>query len=572
LEQSPFLKVFPDERAHDTLRLMARPAGERITRAVAREIARREQLKAFVAGSISSLGRNYVLALEAVNAETGDVMAREQVEAARKEDVLASLGAATSRLREKLGESLASIQQFNTPLPRATTASLDALHAYSLALDDGREVPRLDTIPHLRRAIELDPEFAMAHAQLSAVYANTGQTALAPAHSRLAFELRDRVSERERFFISWRYYRDAVQAWDKALQLARSWTVAYPREAFAFNAFGTALQRLGHYDESVAPLREAIRLDARFTPAYSNLAATFLALQQVPAARRILRDAADRQLEFAGAQRLSYLLAFVEGDEATMARELAASVGVGETNAAFGWQAVTLAFRGQIGAAHEQFVRGTQMARQGGFDEVAAHLSVEDAEIHALVGQCETARDEATGALELSRDSTTVQGVSRAMALCGREREAAVLVGDLARRFPEATITVRVGVPVTEAMVALAQGEAARAVSVLEPVKAYDHVPSPAFWPSYIRGQAYLQQRQGPAAAAEFLRIVEHRGEGPASVLYVLAHLGLARAAVLMDDRETADKAYGDFFALWNEADPDLLPLREARLEHARLR
>ena len=177
-----------------------------------------------------------MIALEAINAETGDVMAREQAEAASKEQVLTSLGAATSRLREKLGESLASVQKFDVPLPRATTPSLDALHAYSLALYEGREVPRLEAIPHLKRAIELDPTFAMAHALLSAVYANTGQSALAPAFSRKAFELRDRVSERERFFISWRYYRDAIQAWDKALELARSWTATYPREAFAFNA------------------------------------------------------------------------------------------------------------------------------------------------------------------------------------------------------------------------------------------------------------------------------------------------------------------------------------------------
>src|SRR5512138_66620 len=243
LEQSPFLKVFPDDRARDTLRLMERSPEERITRALARDIARREQLKALISGSIASLGRNYVIALEAINADTGDIMAREQAEATSKEQVLTSLGAASTRLRERLGESLASVQKFDAPLPRATTPSLDALHAYSLALSDGREVPRLESIPQLKRAIELDPTFAMAHAQLSAVYANTGQSALAPTYSKRAFELRDRVSERERFFISWRYYRDAVQAWDKALELTRSWTATYPREVTAFNSLGAALIR-----------------------------------------------------------------------------------------------------------------------------------------------------------------------------------------------------------------------------------------------------------------------------------------------------------------------------------------
>ena len=283
LEQSPFLKVFPDERARETLRLMERSPNEPITRSVAREIAQREQLKALLAGSIVRLGENYVLGLEAINAQTGDVMAREQAEAATKEQVLGALGSAISRLRQKLGESLPSIQKFDVPLPRATTASLDALHAYSLALYQGREVPRLEAIPHLKRAIELDPTFAMAHALLSAVYANTGQSSLAPEFSKKAFELRDRVSDRERFFISWRYYRDAIQAWDKAFELARSWTATYPREAFAFNALGNALIRLGQFEQSVEPLREAIRLDPQFVPAYGNLAA--IAARGQPARR-----------------------------------------------------------------------------------------------------------------------------------------------------------------------------------------------------------------------------------------------------------------------------------------------
>ena len=255
LEQSPFLKVFPDERAHEDLRLMQRSPNEGISRSLAREIAQREQLKALVAGSIASLGRHYVVGLEAVNAESGDVMAREQVEVNSKEEVLTSLGAAVSRLRRKLGESLTSIQRYDVPLPQGTTPSLEALQAYALALDEGRINPRMEAIPHLQRAIQLDPNFALAQAQLSGVYANTGQSALAPEWSRRAFELRDRVSERERYFISWRYYRDAIQAWDKGLELARSWTAAYPREAFAFNSVGLAAWGLGQYQQAVAPLR-----------------------------------------------------------------------------------------------------------------------------------------------------------------------------------------------------------------------------------------------------------------------------------------------------------------------------
>jgi eukaryotic-like serine/threonine-protein kinase len=572
LEQSPFLKVFPDDRARETLRLMQRSPDERVTRSMAREIARREQVKALLAGSIASLGRNYVIALEAINAETGDVMAREQAEAESKEQVLTSLGTATSRLREKLGESLASVQKFDVPLPRATTASLDALHAYSLGLYEGREVPRLEAIPHLKRAIELDPTFAMAHAQLSAVYANTGQSALAPAFSRKAFELRDRVSERERFFISWRYFRDAIQAWDKALELARSWTATYPREAFAFNSLGSALIRFGQFEQAVQPLREAIRLDPRFVPAYSNLAATLLALDQPTEARAVLQQVVERKLDFIGARRLSYFLAFVQGDSTTMARELESSVGVRETNAAFGWQAHTLASEGRVKAAHEQFRRGIQMSLQGNFAEVAAVLTMEDAETHAIAGQCAEARSEVSPGLALSRDNATLERASRVLALCGAGGEALALSNDLAKRFPDATLTVRVSLPVTAAALAIQRGDPARGLELLEPVRPYDRAPSLEFWPAYLRGQVYLQLKDGQAARVQFRNILDHRGDVPGSMLYPLAHLGLARAAALTTDLETARTEYEQILTLWKDADADLQPLKDARLEQSRLR
>jgi eukaryotic-like serine/threonine-protein kinase len=571
LEQSPFIRVFPDDRARETLRLMERSPDERVTRALAREIARRERLKALIAGSISSLGTNYVVALESVSAETGDVMAREQVEAASKEQVLTSLGLATSRLREKLGESLVSVQKFDVPLPRATTPSLEALHAYSLALYEGREVPRLEAIPHLRRAIELDPTFAMAHAQLSAVYANTGQSALAPAYSRRAFELRDRVSERERFFISWRYFRDAVQAWDQALELARAWTAAYPREAFAFNALGNALIRVGQFDQAVEPFRQAIGLDSRFIPAYGNLAASLLAVNRLADARAVLRDAAAQNLDFIGARRLSYLVAFVEGDARTMERELEASVGLRETNSAFGWQAHTSAFGGQVKAAHEQFRRGVQMSRQGDFVEVAAQLGMEDAETHAVVGQCSEARAEVAGSLALSRDNSTLERGSRVLALCGADREASSLTDELAKRFPDATLTMHLALPITAATAAWQARNPARVLELLEPVRRYDRAPSAEFWPAYLRGQAYLQLKDPKSATAEFRRILDHRGEVPASVLYPLASLGLARAAVMNRDAATAQKGYDDFLSIWSMADPDLRIVQDARRERAAL-
>jgi tetratricopeptide (TPR) repeat protein len=569
LEQSPFLKVFPDDRARETLQLMERRADEPITRPVAREIAQREQLDALLAGSIVRLGRNYVLTVEAVNAQNGDVMAREQAEAGSQEDVLATLGTVAAALREKLGESLASVQKFDVSLARATTSSLDALHSYSLALSNGREVPRLEAIPHLKRAIELDPDFAMAHALLSEVYANTGQSSLAPEFSRKAFELRDRVSEHERLFISWRYYRDAVQAWDKALEIAQLWTATYPREPFAHNSLGVALLRLGEFEKAVQPLREAIRLDPGFIPPYSNLAASLLALGRNDEARAVLQDAADRRLEFAGARRLSYLLAFVEGDATTMEREFKASVGVRENNSAFGWQAHTSAFEGRIREAHDQFRRGIQLALQQGFTEVAAQLTMEDAETHAIVEQCAQARSEAGPGLALSRDHTTLERASRVFALCGGGSEAAGLTSELASRFPEATLIGRVSLPITAAVLALHRAEPAQVVKILEPVKPYNSAPSGEFWPAYLRGQAHLRRKEGAAAAAEFQSILDRRGEVPGSILYPLAYLGVARATA-DTDADAARKAYESLFALWDEADADLQPLKQARLEYSR--
>jgi tetratricopeptide (TPR) repeat protein len=571
LEQSPFIKVFPDDRARDTLRLMRRSPDERINRTLAREIARRERLKALLAGSIVSLGRNYVVTLEAINAETGDVMAREQVEAAGKELVLTSLGTVTSRMREKLGESLASVKRFDVALPRATTESLDALHAYSLALSEGVEVPRLEAIPQLQRAIELDPNFAMAHAFLSGVYANTGQSSLAPAYSRRAFELRDRVSERERFFIAWRYYRDAVLDWEKALELAESWTATYPREAFAFNSLGSAYLRLGQFDKAVAPFRQAIRLDPKFVPSYSNLAASFLALNQYDDARAILKQAAERQLDFNGARRLSYLLAFVQGDPETMDRELAGSIGLGETNAAFGWQAHTSAFAGHMATAHEQFRRGIQMALQNNFTEVAAQLTTEDGENHAIIGECAEARRDAAAGMALSRDNATLERASRTLALCGAGGEASSLSAELAKRFPSATFTNRVSLPVTAAAAAMSMRDPRRAIALLDPVRPFDHAPSAEFWPAYLRGQALLEVKDGGSAAAEFEKIVGHRGEVPTSVLFPLAQLGLARAQALMNDTSQALRSYEAFLAMWKDADPGLTPLKEARAEYARI-
>ena len=571
LEQSPFLKVFPDDRVHETLRLMERAPEEPVTRSIARDLARREQLKALVAGSIGRLGSHYVLALEAINAESGDVMAREQVEVEAKEGVLTSLGAATSRLREKLGESLASIQKFDAPLPRATTASLDALHAYSLALDEGRVVPRVEAIPHLERAIDLDPNFALAQALLSGVYANTGRSAEAPVFARRAFELRDRVSERERFFISWRYYLDAAQAWDKALELAQSWTTTYPREAFAFNSLGIASAAFGQHDRAVDAFREAIRLDVRFVPPHGNLVGSLIALNRFAEANTLLHEASARKLDSIGLRRSAYLLAFLDNDSSAMARELNEERNTTATMWTSSWEARTSLFSGRFGTAHELFQRSVQEAVRDHFHELGAQWTMEDAESHAIAGQCGDARREVSAGLELSRDNFTLERAARTLALCNAGPPASALAQELATRFPNAALTSRIQLPVTDAALALGRGESARAIERLDAVTPYEHAPSSEFWPPYLRGVAYLQLKDGRAAGVQFESILSHRGEAPTSPLYPLAHLGVARAAALSGDVAQARRSYEQLFSLWGGADSTLQPLSEARREYARL-
>ena len=572
LEQSPFLKVYPDDRMRETLRLMGRAPDTTVSRDVAREIAQREQFKALLSGSIARLGTNYVLALEAVNAQTGDVMAREQVEAGSKEDVLSALQGAASRLRNKLGESLASVQQFDAPLARATTASLDALHAYSLALDNGSVNPRLEAIPHLRRAIELDPDFALAMALLATVYSNTGQTALAPEFATKAYNLRDRVSERERFFIAYRYYRDATQDWSGALELSRSWTQTYPREAFAFNSLGQSQLRFGQYEQALAPLRESIRLDPKFEAPYSNLAAALMALGRYDEAFTMLQEANAAKITSFPIRRMMYLLSFIRGDEPTMARMLAGSVGVGQTNAAYGWQAHVLANRGQIEAAHDQFQLGIRMAAENGFREVAGQLSIEDGEMHALAGRCAEARTEIAAGLAMTRDNYSLERSSRTLMLCGQVAEGNQMLRELRDHYPNATLTVRVSMPIAEAAAALQQGDGRRALGILERVKPYDRASRSAFWSEYVRGLAYLQVKEPQNAVAEFKSVLDHRGEDPTSSVYPLVRLGLARAYAAAGDVGNARQSYETFISQWAQADQTIAPLVAARQELARLK
>lgn len=570
LEQSPFLKIFSDDNVRETLRLMERQPNETVTRDLAREIATRERLKALVAGSIDSLGTHYAIALEAVNAETGDVMAREQVEATSKEQVLAALGQATTRLRERLGESLPSVQKYDMPLARATTSSLEALHSYSLALDDGRVTMRKEGIPHLLRAIELDPNFALAHALLSGIYANTNQAEEALPHAQRAFELRDRVSERERYFVSWRYYVDALQAWSQALDLAAEWTRAYPRDAFAFNSLGLAAGTLGEHMRALDAFREARRLDARFIPPHRNIAGTLMWLGDHAGALKTLDEARAAGLNSLGMRQIEFYSAFVLNDTQ---RQAAVWRGVPPDEEMFVSNARARAalFGGQIGMTHQLHQDGAGRAGRDGLPELAAGWTMEDAEAHALVDDCATARLESAEGLRLSRDNFALERASRLLALCGDVRAAAALTTELAARFPDATLTTRLLVPITNAIMALRRGDAEQARAILVPVLPYDVAAAGELWSPYVRGLAALDLKDAGGAVNQFRYVIDHRGLAPSSPLYALAQLGLAKAEALRGRNAEARTACQQFLTLWKDADAGTPQLADARSLLARL-
>lgn len=571
LEQSPFLKVFSDDNVRETLRLMERQPNVKVTREVAREIATRERLKALVAGSISPLGTHYAIALEAINAETGDVMAREQVEATSREQVLASLGQATTRLRERLGESLPSLRKFDMPLPRATTSSLEALHAYSLALDDGRLVMRKEAVPHLQRALELDPNFALAHALLSGVYANTDQAKEALPHAQRAFELRDRVSERERYFVSWRYYIDAQQAWGRALDLAAEWTRAYPRDAFAFNSLGLAAGTLGEHVRAEEAFREARRLDPRFVPPHRNLAGTLMWRGNYTGALQTIDEAREAGLNSLGMRQIEYYSAFVLNDterQATAWRGLQRDDEMFETNAL----ARIAVFNGQImERSHQLHRQSADRARRSGLPQLAAGWLMEDAESHAIIGDCTNATQEWAEAIALSRDNFSLERASRLLAICGDVQTATGLTAELASRFADATLTTRLLVPITNAVLALRRNNPEQARAILQPVQAYDLAAAGELWPPYLRGTALLAMNDAAGAAEQFQFVIDHRGVAPASPLFALAHLGLAKAEVARGRREQARSASEQFLSLWKDASANAQQVAEARALLARL-
>src|SRR6266567_2687338 len=579
LGQSPFLDIFSDDRVSDALKLMGRAQSERVTREIGREICQRQGLKAMLAGSIASLGSNYVITLEVINAQTGDVIAREQKEAQGKEQVLRSLGEASTKLREKLGESLASIQKFDAPLEQVTTSSLEALKAFSLAKEKATfENNQNEAIPLYKRAVELDPNFAVAYAELSVSYRLSGQPELATEPARKAFELRERAGERERLLISLSYYTDVTKELDKQLEVAELRTRTYPRDYEAANNLGVRYRNLGLIEKSIEEFRESIRRNPKFPSSYMNMARGFVLLNRLDEARSTCGQVLEMNRDFAACHDILFQIAFIQGDTSAMKQHLDWYAGRPNEYGSLDLQGDVAAFAGQLRKALDFEGRASEMAEARNLKERAAQYASLRALLSAVVGDCRKAREDTTTALSIGRTRNALENGGLAFALCGETGQVQALAAERARLDPSDTLLNAVTLPLIRAELELQHGSPSEAVRLLQSATQFERTDRPANfvprgpWPAYVRGQAYLRQQAGAEAMAEFQRILDHRGVDPLSILYPLAHLGLARAAVLQGDAAKARKAYQDFFALWKDADPDIPVLQQAKQEYEKLK
>jgi eukaryotic-like serine/threonine-protein kinase len=574
LGQSPYLNIFPEERVRQALRFMGRSTDERLTSDLAREVCLREGVKAMLNGSISSLGTHYVITLQAVNARSGDTLASEQAEAPAKEQALKMLGQATSRLRNKLGESLSSIQRFDTPLEQATTSSLEALKAFSLGQAQHMKLDDESAIPFLKRAVELDPNFALAHATLGTVYGNLGESQLSTEELKRAFELRDRVSERERFYISAHYYQSVIGKIEKAIETYELWKQTYPRDSVPYDNLALYYTMLGGFEKSRDNALAALKINPKDLYAYQNLAGAYLSLNRFEEVKAVSEQARAQQLDPIGLRLAVYLVASVQGDAATMQRQVDLAKGKLGEEALLFFQAEASASGGKLKTARTLYQRAVEMAQRGKFVESAASLAAGRAVTEVEFGYPREAAQAVSAGLAIARTKGTMAAAAIVLARVGEPGQTQALVDELNKRHSQDTLLTAVWLPCARAGIEINRNNPVKAIEILRASAPYEFGGGPmgsGYLPTYLRGRAFLLARDGTNAAVEFQRILDHRGVFPVSTLYALSHLGQARAAAQAGDAGKARRAYQDFLALWKDADPDIPILRDARAEYAKL-
>jgi serine/threonine protein kinase/Tfp pilus assembly protein PilF len=577
LEQSPFLDLVSDNKVNQTLKLMGRPAGDRLTPEVAREVCQRTGGKAMLTGSIAGLGSQYVIRLKAVNCDTGDVLAGAQEQATGKEAVLKALDAAAVSLRSKLGESLSSVQKYATPVEEATTPSLEALKAYSLGKKTRDAKGPTAALPFYKRAVELDPKFAMPYRAMASAYSNLNEVGRAAEYARKAYDLREKVSERERFSIEGYYYLRATGELEKAAQTYELWKQTYPRDSSPYGNLGFIYGSLGNYEKSLQEAREALRLEPNNAVSYLNLGNVYTGLNRLDEAESVYKQANEHKLESEILLANRYQLAFLKGDAATMAQLASAAMRKpGTEDLLLAAQADTEGWYGQLKSAHELTRRAMDSAEHNDAKERAASYQAAAALREVESGNREQARTDANAAMKLAPNRDVRDVAALALARAGDTAEAEKLAAELEKTYPLDTLVQRYWLPTIRAAVALERKDPNRAIELLKDAGAIElgqATSSLAIFlcPVYIRGEAYLMLHDGNSAAAEFQEFIDHRGVVVNFPWGALARLGLARAYAVQGDTAKAKAAYQDFLTLWKDADPDIPILIAAKADYAKL-
>ena len=574
LEQSPFLSIISDQQIQQTLQMMGQKPDVKLTPEIARELCQRTGSAAVLQGSIASLGSQYVLGIQATNCHTGDVLAEEQATADNKEQALKALGGAVTKLRAKLGESLSSLQKFDTPIEQATTPSLEALQAYSA----GRKtmVGKGDSAaaaPFFSRATQLDPKFAMAYAALGNAYSNLAEMGLAADNIRKSYELRGSVSDREKFYIESHYFHFVTGDLEKARRVYEIWAQTYPRDVGPLTNLAVIYSFLGNYEKSLAMATEAVRLSPEDSQNYANLVDAYIFLNRLDQARTAATEAQSKNLDSPDLRIYLYMVAFLQNDAARMRQQVAWSAGQpGVEDALLANEADTAAYTGNLHKAREFSRRASTSAQLAEEKETAAGYEVSAALREALFGNITEARKLSEAALALSTDRDTQYGVALALVFAGDDSPGKKLAKRLAEQFPEDTAVQFCYLPTVDALLALRRSDSSKAVEALSLATPYELGVAARLYPAYVRGRVYLAAHEGSKAASEFQKILDHRGVIINEPIGALAHLQIGRAYVIQGDTAKAKAAYQDFLTLWKDADPDIPVFIAAKAEYAKLK
>jgi tetratricopeptide (TPR) repeat protein/predicted Ser/Thr protein kinase len=582
LEQSPFLNVLSDRKLSETLKLMGKASGERVTRDVGREVCMRTASKALLAGSIAGLGSHYAIGLKAVNCRTGDVLGAAEAEAESREKILQTLGQAAATLRGKLGESLSSVQKFDKPLDEATTPSLEALQAYTEGDRLAREKGDTDALPFLKRAVELDPNFARAFASLGVRYNNLGQASLAIENVRKAYGLRDRVSEREKYYIACTYFTLVTGELEKAIQQYELWIQNYPRDYVAATNLGVNYFTLGQFERAAAVTREALQLEPNSILGYNNLGVAYFSMNRLDEAKSTFDEALARKLDGVYLRQSIYYLEFLRKDAAGMQQQFAWAMGKpGAEDILLSAESDTQADYGHLQKARQLSAQAEESAKRNDFKETAAFWQGNEALREVEFGNAADGLRQAREALALAPGRDVKVEAALALARSGDVDAAGKLADALNQEFPLDTLMQNYWLPTVQAAIELQRHDSTKAIETLKASIPYELADPPPFsagtmYPVYLRGEAYLYSRNanagnGALAAVEFQKILDHPGVTVNFPLSALSHLGLGRARALSGDFAGARTAYQDFFALWKDADSEIPILKQAKAEYAKL-